>query len=85
MALGALVCAESASAQFYSWGADPASLKWRKIRSEAANIIYPDSVEGTARRTLFYIETVRPDIGYGYRHSAMNIPFILHPENFRSN
>ncbi len=85
VALGALFCAESASAQFYSWGADPASLKWRKIRSEAANIIYPDSVEGTARRTLFYIETVRPDIGYGYRHSAMNIPFILHPENFRSN
>ena len=83
--MAALFCAVSASAQFYSWGADPASLRWRKMRTEAANIIYPDSVEGTARRTLFYIETVRPYIGYGYRFSAMNIPFILHPENFRSN
>ena len=81
----ALLCFGSASAQFYSWGPDPASLHWHKLTKSSVDVIYPTTVEKTARRTLFYIENVEPYIGYGFRHSAMNIPFILHPENFRSN
>lgn len=48
-------------------------------------MIYPDTAAGLARRTLRYIDAVRPDIGYGFRHGPMRIPFVLHPENFRSN
>lgn len=40
---------------------------------------------GVARRTLFYIRTVQPDISYGFRHGPMRIPFVMHPENFQSN
>ena len=77
--------AGTASAQFYSWGADPVSLRWNKIRTPDANIIYTDSAAMTARRALFYVQCIKPYIGYGFRHSAMKIPFILHPENFNSN
>lgn len=85
LTLSALFCTWTVSAQFYSWGPDPASLHWRKMTKSSVDVIYPTTVEGTARRTLFYIKKVQPYIGYGYRHPAMNIPFILHPENFSSN
>ena len=80
-----LVCAGTASAQFYSWGADPVSLRWNKIRTDDSNIIYTDSAEMTARHTLHYLEAIKPSIGYGFSHSKMKISYILHPENFLSN
>ena len=57
----------------------------RTIRTPDVRMIYPDTVAGIARRTLFYIRSVRPDIGYGFRHGPMRIPFVMHPENFQSN
>lgn len=81
-----LLCgAGPAAAQYYTWGADPASLRWQTIRTPEVQIIYPDTVDGTARRTLFYIGKVHPYIDYGFRHPALRIPFVLHPENFESN
>ena len=81
----AVLFAGSASAQFYSWGADPASLRWNKIRTEQANIIYTDSAAYTARHALFYREAINSSVAYGFRHPAMKLSYILHPENFRSN
>ncbi|MDE6778371.1 MAG: hypothetical protein K2J51_02695 [Alistipes sp.] len=81
----ALLTAERVSAQYYSWGTDPAELRWRTIRTDDVQIIYPDTVEGIARRTLHYIDRVRPYIDYGFRYPALRLPFVMHPENFRSN
>ncbi len=83
--LCALGFAHEASAQYYTWGADPAGLKWSTIRTPDVRMIYPDTVSAVARRTLFYIRTVRPDIAFGFRHGPMRIPFVMHPENFQSN
>ena len=85
MALAALLLAERAAAQYYTWGSDPAGLKWSRIRTPDVRIIYPDTAAAIADRTLFCIEKVKPCIGYGFRHPAMRIPFVMHPENFRSN
>ena len=82
--LCALCGAERAAAQYYTWGSDPPQ-KWSAIRTPDVRMIYPDTVAGIARRTLFYIRSVRPDIGYGFRHGPMRIPFVMHPENFQSN
>ena len=73
-----------ARAQYYTWGSDP-PLKWSTIRTPDVRMIYPDTVSELARRTLFYIRTVQPDIAYGFRHGPMRIPFVMHPENFQSN
>ena len=83
--LCALGVAPKAGAQYYTWGSDPAGLKWSTIRTPDVRMIYPDTVSGVARRTLFYIRTVQPDISYGFRHGPMRIPFVMHPENFQSN
>ncbi|MDE6445869.1 MAG: hypothetical protein K2L06_03280 [Alistipes sp.] len=80
-----LLATQSLRAQYYTWGSDPANLKWSTVRTPDVRIIYPDTVAGVARRTLFYIRSVRPDIAYGFRHGPMRIPFVMHPENFRSN
>ena len=82
--LCALCGAERAAAQYYTWGSDPPQ-KWSAIRTPDVRMIYPDTVSAVARRTLFYIRTVRPDIAFGFRHGPMRIPFVMHPENFQSN
>ena len=56
--LCALGVAPKAGAQYYTWGSDPAGLKWSTIRTPDVRMIYPDTVSGVARRTLFYIRTV---------------------------
>ena len=85
LALLCAVCgAERAAAQYYTWGSDP-PMKWSTIRTPDVRMIYPDTVSAIARRTLFYIRTVQPDISYGFRHGPMRIPFVMHPENFQSN
>ena len=82
--LGAVCSAGRAAAQYYTWGSD-APMKWSTIRTPDVRMIYPDTVSAVARRTLFYIRTVQPDISYGFRHGPMRIPFVMHPENFQSN
>lgn len=82
--LAVLFGVRRAEAQYYTWGSDP-PLKWSTIRTPDVRMIYPDTVSALARRTLFYIRTVQPDIAYGFRHGPMRIPFVLHPENFQSN
>jgi len=81
----ALLLAERAAAQYYTWGSDPTGLKWSQIRTSDVRIIFPDTAAAAAARTLFCVERVRPWIGYGFRHPAMRIPFVMHPENFQSN
>jgi len=80
-----LLGAQRLRAQYYTWGSDPANLEWSTIRTPDVRMIYPDTASDIARRTLFYIRTVRPDISYGFSHGPMRIPFVMHPENFRSN
>ena len=72
-------------AQYYTWGSDPANLRWSTVRTPDVRMIYPDTVSDLAARTLFYVRTVRPDIGFGFRYGPMRIPFVMHPENFQSN
>lgn len=82
---GALFGASRVCAQYYTWGSDPVGLKWSTIRSRDVRVIYPDTASAIARRTLFYIRAVQPDISYGFTHGPMRIPFVMHPENFQSN
>ncbi len=79
------LCATAAQGQYYSWGSDAPSLKWSEIKGENVRVIYPDTVSGVARRVLHYIDNVKEDISFGYTYPVMEIPFVLHPENFQSN
>lgn len=80
-----LVAAQRADAQYYSWGADPASFKWKKAATEQSTVIYPMHAERIGRTTLYFNEILKPYIGYGYKLPPLDIPFVVHPENMRSN
>ncbi len=83
--LAALAAAERACAQYYSWGADPARFRWMRAETEGADVIYPDHTPEIGLSTLRLVERMRPYISYGYRLPALDIPFVVHPENMRSN
>lgn len=80
-----LLGTQTARGQYYSWGTDAASLRWRRIPTERVQLLYPDTAAALALRTLRYIEAVEPSIGHGFTHPPLKIPFVLRTENFRSN
>ena len=80
-----LFAAEQVNAQFYSWGADPARFKWKKITSERSTVIYPQHVEQIGLATHSLTEVLKPSIAYGFELPPLDLPFIVHPENMRSN
>lgn len=83
--LSGLVSAERIAAQYYSWGVDSPQHRWRQMKSDNYRVVYPDTAENIASRMMFYLDIVKDDVSYGYRHPAMSIPFVVHPENFNSN
>ena len=85
IALVALIWCGTASAQYYSWGADPTSMSWRKIKGDEVSVIYPKSATALGYSMMHYVKAVQPSIDFGFRYGAMDIPFIIHPENMLSN
>lgn len=81
-----LLGSKSAQAQYYSWGADAATLRWQSLHTDDVRLVFPDTASALAHRTLHYIQAVRPFIGHGFSHPPLKkIPFVLHTENFQSN
>jgi hypothetical protein len=80
-----LVATDSVSAQYYSWGVDSPRHRWKQMKSENYRVVYPTTSADIASRMMYYLDIVKDDISYGYRYPAMSIPFVVHPENFRSN
>lgn len=82
--LSLLAGPHEARAQYYSWGAD-APQRWSHLRDDGVRLIAPDTALGLARRTLCWIRAVRPTVGEGFTRGPLEIPFVLHPDNARSN
>ncbi len=84
-----LICmlqhAEVAHAQYYSWGVDPTSFRWRQMKGNDYRVIYPDTAQIVGQRMRYYLDAVSKDISYGYLYPQMSIPFVVHPANMQSN
>lgn len=80
-----LLSTEIVVAQYYSWGVDPSSYRWRQMKTEEYRVVYPDTAENIANRMMCYLDAVQDDIAYGYRYPQMQIPFVVHPANSLSN
>ncbi len=83
--LSGLTTTERVVAQYYSWGVDSPQHRWKQMKTDNYRVVYPDTAANIASRMMFYLDTIKDDISYGYRHPAMSIPFVVHPENFNSN
>ena len=81
----AVVVCHVACAQYYSWGADPARFRWMQAKGEKTNVIYPQHTQQIGLTTLYFTDRMRPYIDYGFKLPALNLPFVVHPENMQSN
>lgn len=76
---------QTATAQYYDWGQNPASVKWNKVRTPNGNYVFPRTYDRHAARIINYMDTVRPHIGNGFELGPMKMPVMLHTQNFQSN
>ena len=85
LTVAAVVVCHVACAQYYSWGADPARFRWMQAKGEKTNVIYPQHTQQIGLSTLYFTDRMRPYIDYGFKRPALNLPFVVHPENMQSN
>lgn len=82
--------AQSASAQFFLGGDDPASTRWSYIESPYYKIIYPSELDSVARRYALELEKYRIPVSgsAGFAPGEMTrsrLPVILHPYSALAN
>ncbi len=83
--VAAIACTGTLNAQYYDWGQEPASIKWKRIEAANGPVVFPDYYEGHALRLASYMDSVRRQVGYGYRHGPKKMPLLLHTQNFSPN
>ena len=81
-----LILTQSVSfAQYFSTGDDPGSIRWRELRTENFQLIYPEEYEEKAQSVAHIFEKVYE---YGYhslKHAPRKISIILHTHAVKSN
>lgn len=84
-ALLSLFGAYDLHAQYYSWGADPARFKWMVAKGDKSTVIYPQHASRIGLTTHYFAERMKPYVSYGLQLPPLDLPFVVHPENMRSN
>ncbi len=72
-------------AQYYSSGSDPASIKWRKIKTEHFKVVFPKEYEKEARRMTAIFEKIYLFGGYSLGHNPKRIDVLIHSRSAYSN
>lgn len=75
----------SAFSQYYVTGQDPASLKWKQIKTEHFKIIFPESFSGEAIRYANLLEKSYLNVLSLYPETRVKIPVIIHNYSMQSN
>ena len=75
----------TASAQYYTLGADPGSIRWKSIRGDHFDVIYPRGMDSLARNFLYNFELERPRVQAAHKIEGAHIPLVLHPYVLTSN
>jgi len=74
-----------ASAQYYSTGQEPASIRWKQIKARHVKVVFPDYYESTAGWLAAYLDTVAPLISSSMNRQPRRIPLLLHTQSATSN
>lgn len=85
LSLGTLLCSLPASAQYYTWGSSPASIRWMQVNGPRGKIVYPDYFGNGAAHVISVMEQITPTMGYGFRYGPVKFPTVLHTQNFNAN
>jgi len=75
----------SANAQYYLIGQDPASTKWKQIKTDKFQIIYPDNYSNWAQYYINILTLTAPYTNNDYRSTLSRSTVILHNQTSYSN
>ncbi len=80
-----LFCSISTLGQYYSSGQDPFSAKWKQIKTDHFQIIYPKQFEKKAQYLANMMELVYPKVGNTLDEYPKRLPLIMHEYSASSN
>jgi len=80
-----LLSSDSIYSQFYDMGQDPSGLKWKQIKTENFQIIFPQEFTKDANRLANILEIVYDYGSYTLNHKPKKISVILHTQTVKSN
>lgn len=72
-------------AQYYTSGEDPASVRWRQIKTPHFTIVYPSEMEEDARRVAVILDEVRGVSRYSDDHQPRQFNVLIHGRSSISN
>jgi hypothetical protein len=72
-------------AQYYSTGQDPASLRWKQIKTKQFRIIYPESFENRSQYLANIMEMVCREETRTLPAKVPRMPVIIHSQSSQSN
>ena len=73
------------SAQYFTTGTDPSSVKWERLKSEHFRVIYPDGMDSTSSYIINAFEQNYSIATKGLESKPGKWPVILHNRNTVSN
>jgi len=71
--------------QYFDLGQDPASIRWRQIRTQNFQVIFPDYYEAKARRFAAGLEQVAASGTKTLSSKPRRLPVIFHAQSVTSN
>ena len=77
--------APQATAQYYSTGSAPTTVRWNQIKGDHFTVIYPREIDSLAREYLYNFERTRETTLAGLHIDPPRMPLILQPYNMQSN
>ncbi len=83
--LVSIITATGAIAQYYDTGQDPASLRWRQIRTPHFRVIFPDDFSAGAAEYARLLEDSYSRLSHLYPDVNVSVPVIIHSHSMLSN
>lgn len=71
--------------QYFSYGEDPASIKWREINTENFQVIYPESFSPEANKVANILELAYKKVSHSLNHEPSEISVVIHNNTVVSN
>lgn len=73
------------NAQFYQTGQDPASIKWKQIKTINYQLIFPSGFEKCARNFASMLDTLYPIVGKQLLNNPKKISVVFHTQSSYAN
>ncbi len=80
-----LFLAVVAQAQYFLTGQDPASVRWRQIKTENFQLVFPQGYENVAQYYINTLELTSPFVAAPYADKRKRVTVILHNRTTTSN